>query len=223
MSSVLDTATLDRAIALQRVAQNLFEHARVQALTFDWRAPAGDESHPKRVAELHAGRQCARAALTILGCHDASLVADADGVPQWPAGWLGTISHSQGCCLAAVGYAARVWMLGVDLERERHFRAASVTAICTERERKWIQAAEPSVRACLTTLVFSAKEAYYKAQFPRYRQPLDFSDVELAVAERTGRFDAHPTREGVAAGRLGGTFALHDGFVICAIEVPATI
>ena len=59
-----------------------------------------------RRAEFSSGRACARHALAQLGVADCALPADAAGVPQWPAGYLASISHSRGL-VAAVASGIR--------------------------------------------------------------------------------------------------------------------
>src|ERR1700759_4264312 len=55
---------------------------------------------PRRRAELARGRPLAREALARLGGLTASLPPDSDGVPQWPTGFVGTISHAGEMCAA---------------------------------------------------------------------------------------------------------------------------
>ena len=71
----------------------------------------------KRQAEYLAGRLCAREAPHQL-CGQALVPGrDEDGVPLWPAGTVGSITHGAGRAAAMVALA-RDWRgLGIDLEK----------------------------------------------------------------------------------------------------------
>src|ERR1700722_6775796 len=71
---------------------------------------------PRRRAEFATGRRLAREALARLGCLAASLPPDSAGMPQWPTGFVGTISHSGQLCVAVVGRAHNLLGIGIDLE-----------------------------------------------------------------------------------------------------------
>ena len=50
---------------------------------------------PKRVAQFTAGRVCARRALAQLGnTEPVPILMGEDRAPQWPAGYVGSISHT---------------------------------------------------------------------------------------------------------------------------------
>lgn len=112
----------------------------------------------KRRREWLGGRLCAEAATAALG--QPAWLAAATGAPIWPAGIAGAISH-RGDRVIAV--ASRDHLLGVDCELLLDADAARRLApgIC--------QTAETDLRpdhlgwAEAVTLLFSAKEASYKA------------------------------------------------------------
>ncbi len=137
-----------------------------------------------RRKEYLAGRVCARLALEkLLGpvaAAAAGLGTDADGVPQWPVGVVGSISHGAGMGFAAVAAASRCGCLGVDVERVvSPERAARLSRrVLGEPERR-LAKDWPRSEAEWFTLVFSAKEGAYKALFPLLRRFLGFADIAL--------------------------------------------
>ena len=143
----------------------------------------------KRRREYLAGRIGAAYALRhLLGpaASEAEIVGDADDVPRWPEGVVGSISHGAGFGFAAVAAADRYRGLGVDVERVVSARQAGRlrARVLNEREMSLRQGGAGGLtEAEMFTLVFSAKESAYKALFPRYRQVLGFSDVELERRE----------------------------------------
>ncbi len=128
-----------------------------------------------------AGRDCARRALVALGFEAGPIVPDEDGVPLWPERCLGSISHSRGLCAAVAARADAYVCLGLDLEKTNRLSAGAIKRVVHPGEAEWV--GDDQARA---SLLFSAKEAFYKAQFPKWRSPGNFHDLSLAVDESAG-------------------------------------
>mgnify|MGYP003321910890 CR=1 FL=1 len=136
---------------------------------------------PSRRAEFLSGRACAREALQALGYQDSKLAADPDGVPQWPAGSVGSITHSRGCCGAVAAQAENYTGLGLDFEQTGRLSDAAAKRVVHPME-----AVFASGHAEGATILFSLKEAFYKAQFPKWRVRANFQDIALAVDLEAG-------------------------------------
>ncbi|RZT42258.1 4'-phosphopantetheinyl transferase family protein [Cupriavidus agavae] len=140
---------------------------------------------PRRQAQFRAGRYCARHALAQAV---AGLMAPArgpDGLPVWPDGWTGSISHTSD---RAVAVAARqdgsgaMFALGVDVEQwlapDRADEIADMVALPDDIAVLAASLCRP--RADAVTLLFSAKESLYKALYPTVCRFFDFSAARLA-------------------------------------------
>ena len=125
-----------------------------------------------RRQEFIAGRRLAREAMQV----SVPLVADADGLPLWPEGHIASISHSRGLCCAVAGAAEAFRCLGIDLEKTNRLSSAAAKRVVHPLEADF--AGDDQVRA---SLLFCLKEAFYKAQFPRWRTPANFKDLALDV------------------------------------------
>lgn len=134
---------------------------------------------PHRQREMIAGRDCARRALARLGMDVPSIPPDADRVPCWPHGVVGSITHAPGYVAAIVAHARDHAGLGIDAERIDRVAANLAHLIAVPDELAWI-ATRPDPAAA-RALVFSAKEAAYKSQFPTTRERLDFLDARVLV------------------------------------------
>jgi len=171
---------------------------------------------PKRRREFTAGRSCARTALARFGVEDFPLVPDTDRVPVWPPGFVGSLSHCDGYCAAAVARCEDARSLGIDVERQRRVDAALVRRICTDAELR--AAAEgPQLAGELAALaIFSARESVYKCYYPIARTLLEHRDLEIRLGSG-GRYTARLTRETLpsAAGarRFEGRIAIDAHFV----------
>jgi 4'-phosphopantetheinyl transferase EntD len=138
---------------------------------------------PPRRHEFAAGRRCARQALAALGAvaGDDALLPDGEGIPAWPRGFLGSISHSRGVAMALVAPIAAYSLLGLDLEKTNRLSQAAVRRVVHPLEEEF--AGGDQLRA---SVLFSLKEAFYKAQFPRWRTAGNFSDLALNVDSAVG-------------------------------------
>ncbi len=178
----------------------------------------------KRLQEFAAGRACARAALAEFGIHDVALPAAHDRQPLWPSGFVGSITHTTGFCAAAVASCADVRFLGLDSEIVGAPTPDIWATVCRDEELEWIDSLPADEQSAAVTLIFSAKEAFYKAQYPLVSEWLDFHDLSIhapAWNAALGVFTAAPTRNIRFAGHarfpISGRYAFHGQFVSAAV------
>jgi 4'-phosphopantetheinyl transferase EntD len=182
----------------------------------------------KRAQEFAAGRLCARQALAEFGEAAFPLEVGVDRQPVWPDLLLGSITHTAGYCAAAVAERRCVAALGLDSEVIGDVRAEIWLKICVPLETAWIESLSESERPAAVTLIFSAKEAFYKCQFPLVGERLNFHDVRIeapAWGAAEGVFRAHALRRIAllrhAALPLQGRYRFHETFVTAGIGLAA--
>jgi 4'-phosphopantetheinyl transferase EntD len=146
----------------------------------------------KRVQEFAAGRACARAALVQMGYGPVALPPGADRTPHWPDGATGSITHTDGYCAAVVARTAQIRALGLDAEPQDSVKPHLWRRICTPGELATLQAQDEAEARLAATLLFSAKEAFYKCQHTLTGQWLGFTDI--SVEFDSDRFRVRPTR-----------------------------
>jgi len=137
----------------------------------------------KRVIEFTAGRELARLALGSIGADPVSIPVNEDRTPVWPPGFTGSISHTDTRVAVAVCRTTDYSALGLDIERARSMPMHLVDSVLTDREKQKL-----ADSALDTTLIFSCKEAVYKAVYPQCGEFLDFHDVEIDISDN--RFTA---------------------------------
>jgi 4'-phosphopantetheinyl transferase EntD len=173
----------------------------------------------RRRAEFGTVRVCARRALAELGIGPCSLVPGPDRSPRWPPGVVGSISHTDGYCAVAVARSSQADGLGLDVEHAGSLPDDLEAIVCTTAERAWLDQREEE-RGHLIQLVFCAKEAFYKCEYPVTRSPLDFLDVELRIDLDAETFSvARVHRSGAtwrATERARGRLFRCAGFVVTA-------
>jgi 4'-phosphopantetheinyl transferase EntD len=179
---------------------------------------------PKRAAEFTAGRLCARRALAEFGIDGVALTMGLDRAPVWPVSMVGSITHTEGFCAAAVAERGRFSSLGLDVEAAGAVKRELWDHICTPAELAWLESLPVPARGAAATLVFSAKEAFYKCQFPITGERLDFFAVSVGVSRWGGvsgvfQVSASPgTPASVCDGLpLEGRYLLHDEWLTAGI------
>lgn len=125
-----------------------------------------------REKEHSLGRYCAQQATNAIGIHCSKISSDSQGLPIWPEGVVGSISHSKGLCLSAVAKSEDFQTIGIDIEQFNRMKERSIERIVHPEEK-----AEIGNDLTKATLLFSIKEAFYKAQFPIYKSHLNFKDL----------------------------------------------
>jgi 4'-phosphopantetheinyl transferase EntD len=175
-----------------------------------------DGAGGRRRLDFAGGRVCARRALAKLGIGVFPLLTGEKGEPVWPTGVVGSISHSSGRCAAAVARRQRIRSLGLDLERLGPFEEGVIKLVCTAPELEWVRSLPGARRPMAVSLLFSAKECFYKCQFSLTRRWLDFHDVDIRVFPEDKEFEptgpACSVSAGVAFSR--GRYLVSDGYII---------
>jgi 4'-phosphopantetheinyl transferase EntD len=182
---------------------------------------------PKRAREFAAGRLCARRALAEFGIVDFAIEVAADRQPVWPASMTGSITHTTGFCAAVVAERETIGALGLDSEVVGDVNAEIWSRVCVPAEIAWLRTLSASQRQAAATLIFSAKEAFYKCQYPISQERLDFQDVrvEAAWGDSEGQFRIHPIRT-LAIGLhtalpMHGRYLFHQEFVTAGVGLAA--
>ena len=187
-------------------------------------------SVPKRAQEFAAGRLCARRALAQFGISDFAIEMAADRQPLWPRSVVGSITHTDDFCAAVVAERACLAAVGIDTEGAARVKPELWRGICVAAEIAWLGSLPEAARAAAASLIFSAKEAFYKCQYPLTEQFLGFRDAHVQVTswgEARGRFEISATREIAFAAHarlpLVGEYLFHEQFVTAALWVAASV
>ncbi len=185
----------------------------------DEERPAVLRAVKARRLEFTAGRTAARKAMAELGTLAVAIPSNTNRVPVWPTGLVGSISHCETACLAAIAHSRDVASIGIDIEPAGPLDPDFLGIVCTEAERDWLAGQDPADAGLLAKLVFSAKECAYKCQYPLTQQVFGFRTLTLAIDLETATFAAEFTRKvGVFPNKfcLNGRFAISAGLIVTA-------
>jgi 4'-phosphopantetheinyl transferase EntD len=180
-----------------------------------------------RRQQFAAGRWLARQGLAQLGIEARALPSDAQRVPLWPPGIVGTISHTQRWCAAAVARSDEVGALGIDVEPTSPLDVALWPRICRPEERARLDGLDPERAGLLAKALFCAKESIYKALYPSVRAFLDFQGMHIELEQTTPeRYRWHavlqaewgPWQPGRAFGN--GELSIEPELIASAVALP---
>lgn len=158
----------------------------------------------KRQNEFLHGRLCARRALGAIGIKGAHVSVGRMGEPVWPAGVLGSITHNHEYALAVALRRDSSVGIGIDVESiaDRESCDALMALAVSPGELHYLRSMKTSLSlACLLTIVFSAKESFFKACFPTVARFLEFDAVGVETIDPVGG-----SVELIVNETLGGTF-----------------
>lgn len=148
---------------------------------------------PARHLAHLGGRLCARAALHDLTGRGDSVGRTEAGVPVWPIGVVGSISHNETITACAVADECHVELMWIDLDQVVDGAAAGdIASVClTVCGRDELAASR--CRAEDAPPRFCAKGAYYKAVHPRIGRFVEFEEAEVRATNwPNGRFEIGP-------------------------------
>ncbi|MCC7321186.1 MAG: phosphopantetheinyl transferase [Rubellimicrobium sp.] len=187
--------------------------AALQQPLWPGEAAALTRARAPRRADFTAGRSAARAALALLGHEPAALPRDPRGPAIWPAGVAGSISHGAGWAMAIAAPAAAQAALGLDVEGAG--APLPLPEIARPEEIAALGSLDPVV-------LFSAKEAAYKAQFALSGRMLGFHDLVVTFdgAAFAARL-AMPGRESDPANRVTGRWGRAGALILAVAAIPA--
>ncbi len=183
---------------------------------------------PKRQEEFFTARELARRALARLAFRDQPIPSGPRGEPCWPLGVTGSITHCTGYRGCAVARRSDLCSLGIDAEPNQPLPPDVLDEVAPHgAERSMLErlaAASPDVS--WDRLLFSAKEAVYKAWYPLTGLWLGFEDaiVRFDLARRAFTADLLVPGPRLPTGtlsRFDGHWAASNGLVMTGVAVPA--
>ena len=180
-----------------------------------------------RRREFITARHCAREALAKLGYAPVAIRAGRKREPLWPAGVVGSITHTTGFRAAAVASQSVLASIGIDTEQNDRLPDGVEESITVQGERKMLAALSRAFPAThWDRLLFSAKESVYKAWYPLTGRGLGFEDARLVI-DPVGTFaakllvDGARTDGGLPLVEFRGRFVVAHGLIATAVTVPS--
>ncbi|WP_425393639.1 4'-phosphopantetheinyl transferase family protein [Actinomyces gerencseriae] len=147
----------------------------------------------KRWQEFAAVRLCAKIALQSLNYERPVMVPGRSGLPTLLNGLIGSMTHCNSYCAAAVAPSQVCNAIGIDAEPNRGVTPGVLDRIASSTKCEHVQylrALHPHIS--FDRLLFSSKESIYKAVFSNSGDSLRFKDVRV-LANPNSNFDTQIT------------------------------
>lgn len=176
----------------------------------------------KRKREFATGRILAHRAMSVLlGTeHQYPILRGNGGEPLWPDEVVGSITHCDGYCAAAVALKHQFLSLAIDAEPLAPLEDEVLNRICDDVEIQMIDRLESKGKKFWRAIIFSGKECIFKSQYPTRRNFVDFQDIRISISPETNTFLGYekdicgnPTSKPAFRGR----YCTDGGFVRTAI------
>lgn len=182
---------------------------------------------PRRQTEFLTTRECARRALLRLGFAPQAIPIGAHREPIWPTGVVGSLTHSADLRAATVAASSLYRSLGIDAEANVPLPQSTFELIanpCEVSDVESLGSAWP--RVAWDRLLFSAKEAVFKAWFPATGCWLDFSECTLSINAETSTFTARLHLDNDPRAQFGieiirGRWGVSRSHLLTAVSLPA--
>ncbi len=173
-----------------------------------------------RKREFIAGRFCAREAMKSANIPPEHIRMGEKGEPIWPSTIVGSITHSHGYAAAAVAKKSEVLSLGLDAETNEPLSPKVLQRIGNTQEQEWVQSVESAIIQHPGKILFSAKEATYKAWYPITQEWLGFQEAHIDFHSDENTFTVQIQKKGPFK-KLFGKFVIQQGIILTAIEIPS--
>jgi 4'-phosphopantetheinyl transferase EntD len=179
---------------------------------------------PRRRTEFAAGRAAVRMASMADGSEAFAVPIGVDRAPAWPTGTIGSIAHSPDACLAAISRSGRYAAIGIDIEHDTPLPSDIAAEVVHEGDGLGFESGAAPLEKRHEMVVFSAKEAAYKCQFPLTGSVLGFDAVSVRLVPQSHSFVAR-FEKSVGRFRAGDTldggYALIGDHLLTVASIPS--
>ncbi|MBT8240823.1 MAG: 4'-phosphopantetheinyl transferase superfamily protein [Acidimicrobiia bacterium] len=181
---------------------------------------------PGRKAEFATGRACARAAIEALGLEAPTIPVGERRQPVWPEGVSAAITHTRReqrefvAAVATVDEGGQIG-IGIDAEVIQPLKDGVRDMLLVPDEIKMVEELLPGQRDEGAIRVFSAKEAFYKAQYALTASWVGFGDMRLSTLDGSGELleTGHLPALTIIERPIRFHQVVHDGLVVSGVAV----
>ena len=149
-----------------------------------------------RKNEYIAGRFCAHQSMALANIPPVHIPIGNKGEPIWPSGVVGSITHSRGYAAAAVARKSDIISVGLDAEIDEPLSSKALQRISNHQEEEWAKTVGGALVQHPGKVLFSAKEATYKAWYPLTHEWLGFKEALIDFHDQGNTFTVRILKNG---------------------------
>lgn len=181
-------------------------------------------SVPRRQAEFGDARWCAHQALLELGAKNyrAPILRGTRGMPLWPEGYAGSITHTDGFRAAVVVPQTSVQSVGLDAEPNEALPEGVLNSIARPGEIRQFEKLRAEGVKHPDRLLFCAKEATYKAWYPITHTWLGFEEAEIDL-RRDGTLISYILARPTPVPFIAGHWEICDGIILVSTVIEKVL
>ena len=173
-----------------------------------------------RKREFIAGRFCAHEAMMLASMPPENIHIGGKGEPIWPSNIVGSITHSHGYAAAAVARKSDIISVGLDAEIDEPLSSKALQRISNHQEEEWAKTVGGALVQHPGKVLFSAKEATYKAWYPITHEWLGFKEALINFHDQGNTFTVRILKNGPIR-EMHGKFTIRSDVIVTAIEIPS--
>ena len=173
-----------------------------------------------RKREFIAGRFCAHEAMMLASMPPENIHIGGKGEPIWPSNIVGSITHSHGYAAAAVARKSDIISVGLDAEIDEPLSSKALQRISNHQEEEWAKTVGGALVQHPGKVLFSAKEATYKAWYPITHEWLGFKEALINFHDQGNTFTVRILKNGPIR-EMHGKFTIRIDVIVTAIEIPS--
>lgn len=173
-----------------------------------------------RKAEFGDARWCAHQALAELGYSGQDPILRGErGMPLWPKGFVGSMSHTTGLRAAVAAPETFVRSMGIDVEPAEPLPEGVLPQVARSGEMAQLDRLREQGYECADRILFCAKEATYKAWFPMTHRWLGFEQAEIDIRD-DGSIISYLLVRPTPVPFITGRWVVAEDYVVVATSVP---
>lgn len=140
------------------------------------------EYEPRRALDFCRGRYCGHKCLEVFE-QNLPILRGADGVPVWPNGFTGSISHTGSIAGAILAKEEHYRSIGLDIETVGRVSPDLWGVLFTDDEISFLGGHSRNDQMKMSTVLFSIKEAFFKMQYVLTGEGMEYDDLEVHLVE----------------------------------------
>lgn len=214
--------------SLDTILLEISEHSEYIDSRTDLLPSSLNKASNGRKREFLAGRICAEELFLKHNLTNIKIQSSKSRAPIWPEGFIGSISHTKFCAVCSLADNKTYSSVGIDIEKlipRTRFETIS-KLITTESDQVFLSKFTGDDLLQVQTILFSGKEALYKAIFPHYLEYFGFQEASIVDIDFNNQLFTLEISSNTTLskfnGEYSGEFLMYKDHILTSIKIKNT-